>query len=163
VFVEGLAANTALLADVRARVQAGLATWAECGGLLWLSGSLDGRALAGVVDASARMTDRLTLGYRHARTNTDSPLAPAGAVLKGHEFHYSTVDPPGDGLDLWGRFGRGPGGWLSPTLFASYLHLHLAATPEVAERFAQTSFESRRRRLPGGRKAFGRDFRSMMR
>lgn len=135
VYVEHLAANRPLLDDVRARVRAGLVVWAECGGLLWLAQSLDGRAMAGVVPASGRMTDRLTLGYRAAVVQRDSPLAPAGAELRGHEFHYSTLDPPGDALDLAGRFGGGLGGWASPTLLASYLHLHLGAAPALAERF----------------------------
>jgi cobyrinic acid a,c-diamide synthase len=36
---------------------------------------------------------------------------------------------------LESRFGGGRGGYAGPTLFASYLHQHLAATPEVTERF----------------------------
>ena len=39
-----LAANEPLLADVRGRVSRGMPTWAECGGLLWLCRTLDGRA-----------------------------------------------------------------------------------------------------------------------
>ena len=139
VFVEALAANEPLLADVRARVGAGLVTWAECGGLLWLARSLDGRPLAGVVPADGVMTDRLSLGYRTASVTVDNPLAAAGRVLKGHEFHYSTVAPPGDALFLEGRLGRGPGGWATPTLLASYLHLHLAGAPQVAERFVEAA------------------------
>lgn len=136
VFAEELADNRPLLSDVAHKCrQSALVVWAECGGLLWLAESLDGRPLAGVVPARARMTDRLTLGYRTATATRDSPLAAAGSVLKGHEFHYSAIEPSGDGFALEGRFGSGPGGWLSPTLAASYLHLHLAATPEVAERF----------------------------
>ena len=136
VYAQALADNRPLLADVARKVhQKLLATWAECGGLLWLARSLDGRPLAGVVPAEARMTDRLTLGYRTATATRDCPLAAAGGVLKGHEFHYSAVEPGGDGFDLEGRFGRGPGGWLTPTLAASYLHLHLGAAPQVAERF----------------------------
>ena len=133
VFAAALADNRPLIGDVRAKVAAGLVTWAECGGLLWLARTLDGRPLCGVIDADARMTDRLTLGYRSATTRTDSPLARAGTTLKGHEFHYSITDPAGDALALKGRFGRGRAGWASPTLLASYLHLHLAATPELAE------------------------------
>lgn len=139
VFVEALAANRPLLDDVRARVDGGLVTWAECGGLLWLARSLDGLALAGVVPADARMTDKLSLGYRSARTSVDTPLAGASTTLRGHEFHYSVIDPVGDALFLEGRFGRGPGGFASPTLLASYLHLHLAAVPEAAERFVRTA------------------------
>ena len=55
-------------------------TWAECGGLLWLCRSLDGSPMVGLVPATARMTDRLTLGYRSAVTNVVSPLGPAGTV-----------------------------------------------------------------------------------
>ncbi|MDQ1438701.1 MAG: cobyrinic acid a,c-diamide synthase [Acidimicrobiaceae bacterium] len=137
VFVQALAANRPLLDDVRARVAGGLTTWAECGGLLWLARSLDGLPLAGAVPADGRMTDRLTLGYRTATVGAgrDNPLAAAGTVLRGHEFHYSVLDPAGDALALEGRLGGGPGGWACPTLLASYLHLHLAAVPEVAERF----------------------------
>src|SRR4029453_9444826 len=89
VFVEELAANRPLLADVRARAADGLVTWAECGGLLWLSRSLDGHALCGVLDAEGHMSERLTLGYRRAHAGVDTPLAPAGQALRGHEFHYS--------------------------------------------------------------------------
>jgi cobyrinic acid a,c-diamide synthase len=139
VFAAQLAANRPLLADVRRRIDDGLVTWAECGGLLWLARSLDAHRLAGVVPTDARMTDRLTLGYRTATVGAHCPLAAAGTVLKGHEFHYSTCDPEGDALHLSGRFGEGRAGWASPTLLASYLHLHLAATPEVAERFVEVS------------------------
>jgi cobyrinic acid a,c-diamide synthase len=134
VFLEALAANTPLLGDVRHRVTNGLVTWAECGGLLWLARSLDGRPLSGVVPAEGHMTDRLTLGYRRARVQVASPVADPGAELRGHEFHYSVLDPEGDALDLEGRFGAGTAGYATPTLLASYLHLHLGADPGPAER-----------------------------
>jgi cobyrinic acid a,c-diamide synthase len=135
VFAEALAANAPLIADVRAQVGRGLAVWAECGGLLWLCRSLDGAAMVGAVPCDARMTSSLTIGYRTAVTQGASPFGPAGTVLRGHEFHRSTVSPPGDALALEGRFGRGPGGFASPRLLASYLHQHLAASPELAGRF----------------------------
>jgi cobyrinic acid a,c-diamide synthase len=135
VFAAGLAANRPLLDDVRAKVGAGLVTWAECGGLLWLARSLDGHALAGALGADGRMTDRLTLGYRRIRLRTASPLGSPGTELRGHEFHYSTIDPAGDALDWTGRTGAGRAGFAAPHLLASYVHLHLGATPSVAERF----------------------------
>jgi cobyrinic acid a,c-diamide synthase len=135
VFADRLAANTRLLADVRAEVGRGLVTWAECGGLLWLTRSLDGRALVGAIEADARMTDRRTLGYRAVTVARANPVAPAGARLRGHEFHWSTVDPPGSALDMGAGDGSVRAGFASPTQFASYLHLHLGASPEVAERF----------------------------
>ncbi len=139
IFLEALAANAPLLADVRRCVTSGLVTWAECGGLLWLSRSLDGRPLSGVVPAVGHMTDRLTLGYRRARVRAASPLAGRGAELRGHEFHYSVLDPAGDALDLEGRFGAGTAGFATPSLLASYLHFHLGADPGPAERLVATA------------------------
>jgi cobyrinic acid a,c-diamide synthase len=135
VFAAELAGNRPLLADVRARVAGGLVTWAECGGLLWLSRSLDGTPMAGVIPADGHMDGRLAIGYRTARTRVPTPLGPAGLTLRGHEFHRSVLDPPGDALSLSGRFGSGLGGFVSPQMFASYLHQHLSASPQVAESF----------------------------
>lgn len=135
VYVEALAANRPLLAEVGRRVRAGLVTWAECGGLLWLARSLDGQPMCAAVDATGTMTHHLTLGYRTATVTVDTPVAPAGTTLRGHEFHYSVVEPPGTALTLRGRHGSAGGGFGSSNLLASYLHLHLGADPAPAERF----------------------------
>jgi cobyrinic acid a,c-diamide synthase len=132
VYAAGLSANAPLLADVRSRVRAGLPTWAECGGLLWLGRSLDDHPMAGVVDAAATMTTRLTLGYRAATLRSPSVLGPAGTALRGHEFHYSTMAPAGDALDVEDR---GTAGFATPTMLASYLHQHLAVRPDLAQHF----------------------------
>ena len=139
VFVEELASNRPLLDDVRNRVARGLAVWAECGGLLWLSRSLDGHSLCGALEAEGHMSDRLTLGYRTARAASDTPVASLGTELRGHEFHYSVLDPPGDALAMSGRNGATRAGYASPRLLASYLHLHLATDPRLAERFVATA------------------------
>jgi cobyrinic acid a,c-diamide synthase len=135
VHAAALAANRPLLADVRTRVGGGLPTWAECGGLLWLARSLDAIPMAGVLNVAARMTDRLTLGYRTATTTAPSPLGPSGTVFRGHEFHYSSLDTPGGGLDLTSRFGTGRAGFLTPTLAASYVHHHPGGDPTVVASF----------------------------
>lgn len=135
VYAGALGDNGPLLELVRRGVAHGLVTWAECGGFLWLCRQVDGTALVGALPARARMTDRLHIGYRRARTRRASPLGPPGTVLRGHEFHRTDVEPSGDALEVEGRFGAGLAGYASPTLFAGYLHQHLAATPELAERF----------------------------
>jgi cobyrinic acid a,c-diamide synthase len=135
VYGEALADNQPMLADVRRAVAAGLPVWAECGGLLWLARSLDGRPLCGVIDADAVMSAALTLGYRTATVRAANPMAPAGAVWRGHEFHYSRLEPAGDALQLTARFGAGLEGYATSSLLATYLHLHLGADPRPAERF----------------------------
>lgn len=137
VYAAELAANEPLLADLRRRGP-DLVIWAECGGLLWLAGALDEHPMAGLVPTRGRMTERLTLGYRRATTTDATPLGPAGTELRGHEFHYSTTEPAGTLLSLIGRHGTSDGGFGHSRLFASYLHLHLAARPDLAGSFVET-------------------------
>ncbi|MHB8669108.1 MAG: cobyrinate a,c-diamide synthase [Acidimicrobiales bacterium] len=131
-----LGSNSGFLGDLAQRVRSGLVTWAECGGLLLLSKTLDGRPMAGVIDAHGRLTDRLRLGYRRAVTAVPSPIGPVGTELRGHEFHYSTLDPPGGALELESRWGSGRDGWATPTMLATYLHHHPGGDPSAVGRFA---------------------------
>jgi cobyrinic acid a,c-diamide synthase len=135
-YARELADNRALLADVRRRLDGGLPTWAECGGLGWLCRELDGHRMAGVIDATVTMTGRLHLGYRTAITSVDTPLGPPGTELRGHEFHYSTVDPVGDALQLHSRFSNRPDGHATPSLVATYLHHHPGGDPSIVGNFA---------------------------
>ena len=135
VHAEELAANRPLLHDVARRVEAGLVTWAECGGLLWLARSLDGRPMAGAVPCDGRMTPALTLGYARGTTTVRSPLGPSGTGLRGHEFHYSVAEPPGNALELESRHGRRGDGWATPRLLATYLHHHPGGDPAAVGAF----------------------------
>ena len=147
-FADTLADNVPMLRSVAEHHRRGGVIWAECGGLLWLTRSLDGFPMAGVLDADATIGDRRVLGYRSATTTCASPLGPAGTALRGHEFHYSTTEPAGDALVLRGRDGTTTGGFASPRLLASYLHLHLAAYPSVAEAFVSTAARVPSRPVP---------------
>ena len=145
VYGAALADNRPLLADTARRVGAGLPTWAECGGLLWLAEELDGHRLVGAVPTRARMGTRLVLGYRQAETAVASPLGPAGTTLRGHEFHYSTCSPAGEALGLTSRFARKGDGFASPSLVATYLHHHAGGDPSLLAAFAAAC---RRRTAP---------------
>ncbi len=91
--------------------------------------------MVGSVPADAVMTECLSLGYRSARQLVATPLGPAGTVLRGHEFHYTATEPAGAALELTGRTGTALGGFATPTHLASYLHVHLAGQPALAESF----------------------------
>jgi cobyrinic acid a,c-diamide synthase len=120
------------------RFQAGLRRFAgtrpvhgECGGYMALGQGLEDaggtrHAMAGLLGHSTTFARRrMTMGYRLARTLAPSPLGPAGALIRGHEFHYAQVldrgdDAPwvelrdGQGRDLGpagGRRGRVSGGF----------------------------------------------------
>jgi cobyrinic acid a,c-diamide synthase len=141
-YAGALAANKPMKQQVRRFAVEGKPIVAECGGLLYLVDELDGHRMCGVLDAIAGMTDRLTLGYREARSPHDSPLAAAGTRVCGHEFHYSAVEPGAGERPAWELEGRGPEGFVSGGVHASYLHLHWAATPEIPRRLVRAALES---------------------
>ncbi|MFL1377932.1 MULTISPECIES: cobyrinate a,c-diamide synthase [unclassified Nocardiopsis] len=136
VYAGALSANRALAAELREAVLDGVPTVAECAGLLYLARSLDGRPMVGALGADARMTERLTLRYPEAVSPRDTLLTRAGERVTGHEFHR-TRTTPATGADgpAWEIEGA-PEGFASPTLHASYLHVHWAGHPQLAARFA---------------------------
>ncbi|MEV1052835.1 cobyrinate a,c-diamide synthase [Streptomyces sp. NPDC049887] len=139
VYAPELSANSRLRKAVAELARSGAPVAAECAGLLYLARSLDGRPMCGVLDADARMSERLTLGYRDAVAVSDSVLAPAGTRMRGHEFHR-TVTEPGAGADpAWGLRQPEPRveGFVRGGVHASYVHTHWAGAPGAAGRFAE--------------------------
>jgi cobyrinic acid a,c-diamide synthase len=132
-----------LLDDVRGRVAAGMPVVAECAGLLWLGESLDGRKQCGVLPARARMTPKLTLGYREAAALAGTPLLPPGARVRAHEFHNTASEPALGDQPAWRLADGTETGWAGPSLLASYLHLHWAGLPGAATRLAQAALAHR--------------------
>jgi cobyrinic acid a,c-diamide synthase len=128
-----LSANEPLRADVARLARSGAPVVAECAGLLYLARELDGLPMCGVLDATARMTPRLTLGYRDAVAAGSSVLTPAGTAVRGHEFHRTTVVPGNPAAPAW-TFGGRKEGFVQDGVHASYLHLHWAGYPGLARR-----------------------------
>ena len=143
VFGAELEANARLRSDVAAFAASGRPVLAECGGLLYLGAELDGRAMCGVLPLRARMAGRLTLGYREATAITATPWLTPGQTVRGHEFHYSTVEPIGPGAQpAWRLSARGTSreeGVVQGGVQASYLHVHWAAHCDVARRFVDAA------------------------
>ncbi len=138
-YAEALSENEPMREEVRRFAAEDRPVIAECGGLLYLAEDLDGREMCGVLNAQTRMSGRLTLGYREVRAASDSPLAEAGAVARGHEFHYSVVEPRSGESPAWELSGRGHEGFVRGNLHASYLHTHWAAMPEMPQRLVRAA------------------------
>jgi len=136
-YAEALSTNGRMRESVQAFAAGGRPVVAECGGLLYLVRELDGRPMCGVLAAEATMTDRLTLGYREARALMDSPLAERGANVRGHEFHYSAVEPGAGERPAWELAARDQEGFVAGGVHASYLHTHWGATPELPRRLVR--------------------------
>ncbi|PRX48234.1 cobyrinic acid a,c-diamide synthase [Prauserella shujinwangii] len=147
VHAQAISANVVLREEVAAAIGRGMPVSAECAGLLYLCRELDGLPMVGALDATARMTERGALGYRTATAPSANVLAGAGTRVTGHEFHRTIVEPRHGPAPAWTWDGEGEG-FATPTLHASYLHVHWAGHPELANRFAAAVH--RHELVPGG-------------
>ncbi len=146
-----LASNVPLLRAVAEAARRGMPVHAECAGLLYLTRSLDGHPMAGVIDADAEFGPRLTLGYRDAVALGDSPLWRAGERVRGHEFHRTRLVSPPSATPAWGWHGsqgeRVRDGALVGSVHASYLHTHPAGNPDAVRRFVAAAAAYARARV----------------
>jgi cobyrinic acid a,c-diamide synthase len=75
--------------------------YGECGGYMVLGDALtdaggETHAMAALLGVATSFAKRkMTLGYREATLLADTPVGPAGAKLRGHEFHYATFTDKG--------------------------------------------------------------------
>lgn len=154
VYAAQLAGNRPLLRELRAAVADGVPTVAECAGLLYLADSLDGVPMAGALRASvpvvAAMSPSLTLRYPVAVAAADSLLGRAGERVTGHEFHRTRTTPPAGDRPAWTIDGA-PTGFTGDTWHASYLHVHWAGHPALAQRFADAVHAGSERTPSAGR------------
>lgn len=151
VYARQLSANAAMRRAIRAACERGLPVYAECGGLMYLTEAIvdqEGHTypMVGVLPGRAVMTGRLTLGYRLAEAAGESWLFREGERVRGHEFHYSAWEGRPDDLPpaywLLPPDGQGeprPEGARLGNVWASYVHLHFWAKPELARRFAEAA------------------------
>jgi len=145
---ETLSANRSVKKAIRAFSQSGRPIYAECGGFMYLMKTirdLQGRKhrMAGVFPLEATMEPQLrSLGYREITTNRKSLLGPAGTTIRGHEFHYSRMEPYDEAsvasvyrvAPRNGQEGIEEGLSINGVL-GSYIHLHWGSNPGAAEAF----------------------------
>jgi cobyrinic acid a,c-diamide synthase len=132
VFMTGLEANAALRASIRRAIEAGLPTYAECGGLMYLSRNLSwkGRTceMVGVVPGDTVMHERpVGRGYARLQPTGDDRWQETDSI-PAHEFHYSSLENlPADSKYAYEVI-RGQGidgrhdGYQQFNLLAGYVH-----------------------------------------
>jgi cobyrinic acid a,c-diamide synthase len=163
-FMGELEANARLRKEIRNAIEAGLPVYAECGGLMYLARTLTWqgktRRMVGAVPADAVMHDK-PVGRGYVRlTETDaSPwtrLAESeGDELRGHEFHYSSLENLDPNLEFAYRVTRGHGidghrdGIVHKNVLASYTHLRCVGGIDWAARFVAFVRRTKQLSAPG--------------
>ncbi len=145
VFAQTLAANQPARQSVTAAIIAGMPTYAECGGLMYLCDRIvdfndQSNPMVGIFPTTAVMGKKLTLGYRQLTALQDSLLFNQGDQVWGHEFHRSTLtDLPTEPICTLQGYESSlifaPEGWGKYQVQAAYTHLHFGARPDLADRF----------------------------
>ena len=138
-YAERLEANAAIRASIRAAVERGLPCVAECGGFMYLTQSIAGHAMAGVLSGSCFDAGKLTrFGYATLTAQRDSMLFAAGEQIPAHEFHRWDAEQPGNDFlaeKISGRSWRCA--YAGETLYAGYPHFHFYANLSAAVRFVE--------------------------
>ena len=133
---EALSANTLMKEALHDRIASGLPTYAECGGLMYLSRGISWQdqthGMVGIVPGDCIMDSRPQgRGLVELETTGDFPWpeVPSGLQVPAHEFHYSRLENLAGNLRWGWQVRRGSGttgemdGLVFGNLFANYCHL----------------------------------------
>ena len=149
-----LAANSALRSDIREAIARGMPTYAECGGLMYLSRSIvwDGETwpMVGAIPADARMYPRPQgRGLVALEETGRAPWSVGARRLPAHEFHHAAIEGlPADCAFAY-RVRRGVGvdgrsdGVVLGSLVAGFSHLRDTPDAPWVERFVAFARERR--------------------
>ncbi|MCP4748335.1 MAG: cobyrinate a,c-diamide synthase [Desulfobacteraceae bacterium] len=153
-----LAKNTTYREHIRQLAAQGLPIYAECGGLMFLGKELvleDGvYPMTGVLPIRFGFSKRPQgHGYTIVKVVRDNPFFEKGQILKGHEFHYSSVlscECPNEALVF--DMQRGSGlidqldGISINNVFATYTHIHALGFPQWATALVEKARHFRQNR-----------------
>lgn len=154
-YLEELAANNALMAEIALSIERGLPVYAECAGLMYLCKGIRSNnrlyPMAGLIPSVIEICKKPQgHGYVEIEVVQENQFFPVGKVLRGHEFHHSMLTDT-DALECAFHVRRGTGidglkdGIIYKNLFASYTHLHALGTPEWAGAFVSSALQYKNR------------------
>ncbi len=145
-----LAENELLKTAITVAVGQGMPLYAECGGLMYLSqGIIDFHEqfseMVGILPIRTRMEKRrMALGYVEIITERQTIIGPAGILIRGHEFHWSSLEETGDvhysykSTKRRGSISKRDG-IVVKNVLASYAHLHFGTDPERAKALIESA------------------------
>jgi cobyrinic acid a,c-diamide synthase len=143
-------------------IAGGMPTYAECGGLTYLSRNFVGTGvraweMVGAIPGEVRMEPGVRrFGYATVTAERSTFLVEKGEAIRGHEFRTSAWTADGGDASVYrvtpaGRDESRLEGFGGDHLHASRVHLHFASAPRLPGRFVKAAAEfakaSRRKRV----------------
>jgi cobyrinic acid a,c-diamide synthase len=148
-FMGELEANATLRREIGSAIENGMPAYAECGGLMYLARTLTWHGkkhdMVGVIPGDVVMHEKpVGRGYIRLNETGESPWPSSVPEVRGHEFHYSSLDNlDTSGLKYAYEVKRGHGidghydGIVYKNLLASYAHLRSLDSYNWAARFVE--------------------------
>lgn len=148
IFADQLESNQTMRNSLKKFHEEGKPIYAECGGLMYLTRSINNRKMCDVFGYDSVMTKNpQALSYVISRAINNNIIVNKGDIFRGHEFHYSKVDLDGAKPKFAFEILRGRGihnardGLMAKNTVASYIHTHVAACPLFASNFTTNAAE----------------------
>lgn len=148
VFAKELSDKRKLLQEIKENSLSGMPIYGECGGFMFLCNTLStmddtqAYAMSGCFDLRVQMSTRLrSLGYREIILKKDTIIGKKGDVLRGHEFHYSSLENNDQDIPsvyhVTSRAGQNITlkGYQVLNTLGSYLHIHFGSNEGCAKQF----------------------------
>ncbi len=145
-FLPELENNAGIRKDLKQKILEGLPVYAECGGLMYLTRSIERhgikKEMVGAIPADVLFQEKpVGKGYSELNVRPTNDWLNCTDVIKGHEFHYSSLINIDRELDYKFDIVRGTGidgkrdGILYRNILASYTHIHAEVVTGWAESF----------------------------
>lgn len=146
IFAKELESNQTMRDSILNFHKDGNPIYAECGGLMYLSKSINEFDMCNVFNYPSEMTKKVqALSYVISESQHDNIILKKGEQFRGHEFHYSKVEITGNNPKYAFNILRGKGingskdGLMEKNTVASYVHTHVAACPQFGINFTKNS------------------------
>lgn len=146
--------NSRMQKNIKTLAESGMPIYAECGGLMYLTKSIDYGSkkfkMVGLFDATTKMQKKLKLNYTKARITNNCLIAKTSSTIQGHEFHFSEIESVSRDSKFAYDLSIGIGiknqkdGLMQYNTLASYMHMHFTQ-PDIARNFVQNCIKYSKR------------------
>ncbi|KOA19760.1 cobyrinic acid A,C-diamide synthase [Clostridium homopropionicum DSM 5847] len=136
VFEKELSNNHELLKDIKDKLENGLPTYAECGGLMYLTEGSEKNSLVGFFDGIYKISNSLVnFGYAELQVENENHIFHKGLKIHCHEFHKSYIETKEPTVfclskNHYEEEKQWKCGYVKNNVIAAYAHIHFYSNME---------------------------------
>ncbi len=149
VFEKELSNNKELLIDIKNKLEEGLPTYAECGGLMYLTKGSEENNLVGFLKGAYKIDNRLVnFGYAELQVSKENHIFNKGLKINCHEFHKSYVELEEPAIyslnkNYYDEERNWQCGYIKNNVIASYAHIHFYGNMEFFNSLIRLAYKNK--------------------